>query len=85
MTAKVRNEATDSEPQGREGMGSEMTDTLTTEALAAMTPNPGSPQAVDRGCTCPVLDNGHGRPRPDGNFWISKDCPLHGAKESASE
>lgn len=24
-------------------------------------PNPGSNQALDQGCTCPVLDNGHGK------------------------
>jgi hypothetical protein len=24
-------------------------------------PNPGSDDAIDAGCTCPVLDNGHGK------------------------
>jgi len=24
-------------------------------------PNPGSPEAIKKGCTCPVLDNGHGK------------------------
>lgn len=23
-------------------------------------PNPGSDEAIDRGCTCPILDNAHG-------------------------
>ena len=25
------------------------------------TPNPGSDAAIEAGCTCPVLDNGHGK------------------------
>ena len=41
------------------------------------TPNPGSDAALDLGCTCPVLDNGHGR--GPGPFWMAADCPLHGA------
>lgn len=41
-------------------------------------PKPGSDEAVALGCTCPVLDNGHGKGRADGNFWISGNCPLHG-------
>ena len=44
-------------------------------------PNPGSDEAVARGCSCPVLDNAHGAglPYPDGPvFWVNKDCPLHG-------
>ena len=52
-------------------------------------PNPGSPEALARGCACPVLDNAHGRgipwPRTYGldpeehpSFWINADCPLHG-------
>lgn len=46
---------------------------------------PGSPAAIKAGCTCPVLDNGHGR-GVGGNgeehgWWITADCPLHGKKE----
>lgn len=49
-------------------------------------PNPGSPEALGLGCTCPVLDNGHGRgvlgsccPNSgDPLFWIDEACPLHG-------
>lgn len=41
-------------------------------------PKPGSADAVALGCTCPVLDNGHGKGRGDGNFWVNGDCPLHG-------
>lgn len=44
------------------------------------TPNPGSPEAVARGCTCPVIDNHHGRgvPASDGPwFWHTVGCPVH--------
>lgn len=47
-------------------------------------PNPGSPEAIEQGCKCPVMDNhngmglitGDGQPK----FWINFDCKLHGAK-----
>lgn len=39
-------------------------------------PKPGSDEALDRGCTCPVMDNGHGR-------RSSENCPLHKAKEDS--
>jgi hypothetical protein len=51
-------------------------------------PNPGSPEAVAEGCTCPVSDNAHGRgagTMPSSNglptrvFVFHSDCPLHGA------
>jgi len=46
------------------------------------TPNPGSPQAQERGCTCPVMDNcrglGRGRDGESNGWWINGDCPLHG-------
>ncbi len=45
-------------------------------------PLPGSPDAIAQGCTCPVLDNAHGRGRlGDGDrygWWINAECPLHG-------
>lgn len=41
-------------------------------------PNPGSDEAVEQGCTCPVLDNNHGRGNRFGSFTIRMDCPLHG-------
>lgn len=44
-------------------------------------PNPGSDKAIKQGCTCPVLDNGHGEGIGDGLSWISGDCPLHGKLE----
>lgn len=44
--------------------------------------NPGSKEAQDQGCTCPILDNHYGQGVPDGNgkvnFWMNGDCPLHG-------
>lgn len=46
---------------------------------APVIPNPGSREAGDAGCTCPVLDNGHGKGIfcIPGRFWITGDCPLH--------
>lgn len=41
-------------------------------------PNPGSDEALDRGCTCPVLDNNHGRYVGWRGGWIiTPGCPLH--------
>ena len=42
-------------------------------------PNPGSPEAIDRGCRCPVLDNAHGVGYfgVPGRWVYSGDCPLH--------
>lgn len=43
--------------------------------------NPGSPRALELGCTCPVLDNSHGEGMPGLNgarwFWFNANCPLH--------
>lgn len=46
-----------------------------------MTPNPGSDKALNLGCRCAVLCNGHGRGYMGlvGIFVMSVDCPLHGA------
>ncbi len=43
------------------------------------TPSPGSEEAADLGCTCPVLDNAHGVGYLGipGVFVYTKDCPLH--------
>lgn len=49
---------------------------------------PGSDEARQRGCTCPVLDNGRGIGFVvDGErqFWINGDCPLHGAPTPPQE
>ena len=41
---------------------------------------PGSPEAYDKGCKCPILDN---QDMPNDNLkWVNGDCPLHG-KSSA--
>lgn len=48
-------------------------------------PNPGSDEAVIRGCTCPVLDNGHGRGYMGGAkdkdgaaiYVYTCGCPIH--------
>jgi hypothetical protein len=48
-------------------------------------PNPGTKEAQDLGCKCPVMDNAYGQGVPDGkggyNFWMVADCPLHGTGE----
>lgn len=46
-------------------------------------PNPGSDEAIDQGCTCPVLDNAHGEGYMgvSGRFMISADCPIHNPGE----
>lgn len=47
-------------------------------------PNPGTKEAIDQGCTCPVEDNHHGKGVDGGDgerhFWYNADCPLHGRK-----
>lgn len=51
--------------------------------------NPGSKEAVKNGCTCPVLDNAHGKGHlGDGEkygWWINADCPLHGGLEKEEQ
>jgi len=52
-------------------------------------PNPGSQEAIDAGCRCPVMDNHYGAGAyNDENgeplFWINEDCPIHG-KEKVNE
>ncbi len=44
-------------------------------------PNPGSDEAIDQGCICPVLDNSHGKGFGNGRFWITDGCPLHAPKK----
>jgi hypothetical protein len=39
---------------------------------------PGSTEAHERGCTCPVMDNAE---MPEDRKWVSADCPIHGHKE----
>lgn len=57
-----------------------------TDPTRASAPNPGSPEATEKGCTCPVMDNSRGRGAYGGMkdengeplFWITEGCPLHG-------
>ena len=45
------------------------------------TPNPGSKEAQEMGCTCPVMDNHYGKGFMQGDngpmFWMTKDCGVH--------
>ena len=47
-------------------------------------PDPGSDEAIKAGCTCPVMDNRHGKGyRVVGGvrmFVMNDDCPVHGGK-----
>lgn len=47
-------------------------------------PNPGSDEAIEMGCICPVLDNCHGKGSMygEGMFWTNTNCPIHGKDES---
>jgi hypothetical protein len=49
-----------------------------------MTPNPGSKEAIEQNCKCPVMDNHNGKGFHYGTdepcFWINAECPLHGEK-----
>lgn len=50
------------------------------EEYEEVIPNPGSPEAIEQNCSCPVLDNGHGRGymgNPNA-FVTSQECVLHG-------
>jgi hypothetical protein len=40
---------------------------------------PGTPQAKERGCICPVLDN---EEMPDDKKWVNMSCPIHGRNEN---
>ncbi len=48
-------------------------------------PFPGSDEALLQGCTCPVMDNAHGKgwfSYGERQFWIAQDCPLHNPETS---
>ena len=47
--------------------------------------NPGSDKAIKKGCTCPVLDNYHGKGLGNNQFWINENCPIHGSKNRKSK
>lgn len=42
-------------------------------------PDPGTQAAIDKGCTCPILDNEHGRGYmgQPGIFIYVVGCPIH--------
>lgn len=41
--------------------------------------NPGSIEALQVGCTCPIVDNGHGvgYHGVEGMFIVAEGCPVH--------
>lgn len=50
-------------------------------------PNPGSNEAIKLKCSCPVMDNGHGKGYmgQQGIFYINETCPLHGTKSKEAQ
>ncbi len=49
-------------------------------------PTPGSNEALEEGCKCPILDNAHGRGMLGGGiFVVNAECPLHAAPEGEEE
>ena len=47
-----------------------------------MTPNPGSQEAIEQGCKCPVMDNRRGKgvyidKNGEPVFWYSGICKIH--------
>ena len=41
-------------------------------------PNPGSQEAQDLGCICPIMDNEYGNEELTGGaFYVTKGCPVH--------
>lgn len=52
--------------------------------------NPGSIEAINKGCTCPHYDNnkGHGLYKNAEGvviFIINEDCPLHGSVKKGND
>jgi hypothetical protein len=43
---------------------------------------PGSQEAYEKGCKCPILDN---QDMPVGKKWVNGDCPLHGTGKKTPE
>lgn len=56
-------------------------------------PNPGSDEALEAGCICPVMDNNRGerppyppsREHPFGGWWMRTDCQVHGDSYGVEE
>jgi hypothetical protein len=59
---------------------------MTTTRRSRAIPNPGSDEAVKRGCECPILDNEYGYGNPVfpwlRGFIITQGCPLHDPTKS---
>lgn len=55
--------------------------------LSNKPPAPGSDAAIAKGCTCPVLDNAHGRGYMGnpGLYVMTEGCPLHGTLAAKKE
>ena len=52
--------------------------------------NPGSKEAVEAGCLCPIIDNNKGigaYMRADGQpvWWYNGDCPIHGEAKDVED
>ena len=56
-----------------------------TPPMPEMTPNPGTREAAEKGCTCPTLDNEYGRGYhgEPGVFVYNLFCPVHHPKEAS--
>jgi len=50
-------------------------------------PNPGTKEAREQGCVCPVIDNHHGQGYRGvkGIFVFRVDCPLHKKKTEGDD
>jgi len=51
-------------------------------------PNPGTQEAIDAGCTCPVLDNSYGWGYTgigggEGIYCYNEGCPIHWPTEES--
>ena len=48
------------------------------------TPPPGSPEAIELGCLCAVIDNNYGRGFVIHGYkhWVyNQECPIHGGND----
>ena len=56
------------------------------DSLKPIEPHPGTNEAIEAGCLCPILDNRHGRGHfmaPDGVYGYNEGCPIHWPKPEA--
>jgi hypothetical protein len=64
-------------------LGEENSERAPTNAQRFLQDNPGSPGAIQRGCTCPEAENNFGRGRSkngviEASFATDTECPIHG-------